>query len=440
MKTTNDLLVLRSDVYDLGEPTSCSTRSPTTVPFVDLDARYYKLVGDFDERFPEGVAVAAARPTSLRGRGRLDLRRRRHGRRAGHGSSGDGGRVEAGTTLSAARVATMAANLMPTDRLSTVDEHVERILEALEPLPALRPAAAGGARAPGLPRTSPRRSTCRRFDNSAMDGYAVCYDDVATRLRRTTRCTCRWSARSAAGQTKLLALSPGHRGQDHDRRPGAAGRRRGRAGRVDRRRRRARCGSPGRPSAASTCGTAGEDVADGRRAARGRHASSARASSACSPSVGRSQVRSRPRPRVVVMSTGAELREPGHAAGPRLDLRRATPTCSPPPPAPPARSPTASASSPTTRATFRDALARPAGARRPRGHQRRRQQGRLRRGQGGARPSSARSGSARSRCSPASRRASASSARTRPRSSRCRATRSRRTSPSRCSCCPRSAG
>ncbi len=32
-------------------------------------------------------------------------------------------------------------------------------------------------------------------------------------------------------------------------------------------------------------------------------------------SVGRSQVRSRPRPRLVIMSTGAELREPGTTLG-----------------------------------------------------------------------------------------------------------------------------
>ena len=29
----------------------------------------------------------------------------------------------------------MSANLMPQDRMSTVDEHVERILESLQPLP-----------------------------------------------------------------------------------------------------------------------------------------------------------------------------------------------------------------------------------------------------------------------------------------------------------------
>ena len=39
-------------------------------------------------------------------------------------------------------------------------------------------------------------------------------------------------------------------------------------------------------------------------------------------SVGRATVLARPRPRVVVLSTGSELREPGQRARPRLDLRR----------------------------------------------------------------------------------------------------------------------
>ncbi|MGZ4504778.1 MAG: UTP--glucose-1-phosphate uridylyltransferase [Nocardioidaceae bacterium] len=54
VKTTNDLLVLRSDCYELGggyvlEPVA------DRIPFVDLDPGHYKLVGDFDARFPEGV-------------------------------------------------------------------------------------------------------------------------------------------------------------------------------------------------------------------------------------------------------------------------------------------------------------------------------------------------------------------------------------------------
>jgi UTP--glucose-1-phosphate uridylyltransferase len=53
VKTTNDLLVLRSDCYRLAEDSSLELTSPQ-VPFVDLDPRFYKLVRDFDARFPDG--------------------------------------------------------------------------------------------------------------------------------------------------------------------------------------------------------------------------------------------------------------------------------------------------------------------------------------------------------------------------------------------------
>jgi UTP--glucose-1-phosphate uridylyltransferase len=53
VKTTNDLLVLRSDVYDLGQDFGLDQAAD--VPFVELDPDFYKLVGDFDQRFPEGA-------------------------------------------------------------------------------------------------------------------------------------------------------------------------------------------------------------------------------------------------------------------------------------------------------------------------------------------------------------------------------------------------
>jgi UTP--glucose-1-phosphate uridylyltransferase len=53
VKTTNDLLVLRSDVYDLGKDFGLDQASD--VPFVELDPEFYRLVGDFDQRFPEGA-------------------------------------------------------------------------------------------------------------------------------------------------------------------------------------------------------------------------------------------------------------------------------------------------------------------------------------------------------------------------------------------------
>jgi len=54
VKTTNDLLVLRSDVYDIGRDFVLD-QVAVEIPYVDLDTHYYKLVGDFDKRFPEGA-------------------------------------------------------------------------------------------------------------------------------------------------------------------------------------------------------------------------------------------------------------------------------------------------------------------------------------------------------------------------------------------------
>ena len=53
VKTTNDLLVLRSDAYDLGRDFVLDQVSDE-LPFVDLD-EHYKAVEDFDKRFPAGV-------------------------------------------------------------------------------------------------------------------------------------------------------------------------------------------------------------------------------------------------------------------------------------------------------------------------------------------------------------------------------------------------
>jgi UTP--glucose-1-phosphate uridylyltransferase len=52
-KTTNDLLVLRSDCYRLNEE-AVLEQVPEHGPFVDLD-KVYKLVGPFEQRFPSGA-------------------------------------------------------------------------------------------------------------------------------------------------------------------------------------------------------------------------------------------------------------------------------------------------------------------------------------------------------------------------------------------------
>jgi UTP--glucose-1-phosphate uridylyltransferase len=58
VKTTNDLLVLRSDVYTVSDDGAVST-TVEQVPLVDLDRAYYTRIDDFDQRFPSG-------PPSLR--------------------------------------------------------------------------------------------------------------------------------------------------------------------------------------------------------------------------------------------------------------------------------------------------------------------------------------------------------------------------------------
>jgi UTP--glucose-1-phosphate uridylyltransferase len=54
VKTTDDLLVLRSDVYDIGKDFVLD-QAGDDVPYVSLDGDFYKLVGDFDKRFPDGA-------------------------------------------------------------------------------------------------------------------------------------------------------------------------------------------------------------------------------------------------------------------------------------------------------------------------------------------------------------------------------------------------
>jgi len=60
VKTTNDLLALRSDVYRLGDDGDLRlVEGRTEAPYVDLDPRHYQVLSQFDDRFPKG-------PPSLR--------------------------------------------------------------------------------------------------------------------------------------------------------------------------------------------------------------------------------------------------------------------------------------------------------------------------------------------------------------------------------------
>jgi UTP--glucose-1-phosphate uridylyltransferase len=56
VKTTNDLLLLRSDIYALADDFTV-VRNPVREgpdPFIDLDPRYFGRLADFDARFPAG--------------------------------------------------------------------------------------------------------------------------------------------------------------------------------------------------------------------------------------------------------------------------------------------------------------------------------------------------------------------------------------------------
>jgi UTP--glucose-1-phosphate uridylyltransferase len=66
VKTTDDLLVLRSDVYEVSEQLLVEPvpERNGTLPFVELDKRYYRLLDEFESRFPAG-------PPSLREAQRL---------------------------------------------------------------------------------------------------------------------------------------------------------------------------------------------------------------------------------------------------------------------------------------------------------------------------------------------------------------------------------
>ena len=67
VKTTSDLLVLRSDAYNL-QSDGRLTRAADPTPVVDLDSNYYKIISDFDERFPVGApSLKEARYLEVKG-------------------------------------------------------------------------------------------------------------------------------------------------------------------------------------------------------------------------------------------------------------------------------------------------------------------------------------------------------------------------------------
>ena len=200
---------------------------------------------------------------------------------------------------------------MSADDLLGVDELVARVVEGVRPLPDF-PLPLMDALGMAIAEDVTAEVSLPRFDNPAMEGYAVHRADVAS-ASEDEPVHLPVVGEVSAGRAHHLALSPGTAVKIMTGAPVPAGADcvvpyewtdRGVAQvRID------RAGPVG-----ANIRRAGEDVAEGDVVVEHgtvldpRHLGLLAA-------VGRGQVRSRPRPRVVVISTGSELREPGSGLG-----------------------------------------------------------------------------------------------------------------------------
>lgn len=193
----------------------------------------------------------------------------------------------------------------------SVEEHRERLLAAVEPLP---PYAQPLLDAIGLPVCEQVRApmSLPAFDNSAMDGYAVVARDVASATsERPVHLPV--VGEIAAGQSRLVALSPGTAATIMTGAPVPQGcdavvpvewTDRGKATvQITR-----------APTPGQHIRRRGEDVEEGEVLLDDGAVLGPRQIGVVA-GVGQAQVVARPRPRVVIMSTGAELRDPGQALG-----------------------------------------------------------------------------------------------------------------------------
>jgi molybdopterin molybdotransferase len=196
-------------------------------------------------------------------------------------------------------------------QLRSVDEHLDRILDAIAPL---RPYGQPLAEALGLPLCEDVTSPVELpgFDNSAMDGYAVRAADVAG-ASEDAPVSLPVVGESAAGQTKAYALAAGTALRIMTGAPMPSGADAvvpvewSNRGVAEVQVRRA-------PEAGQHVRWAGEDIRVGDHLlAEGTLVGPRQVGLLAA--VGRSQVQTRPRPRVVVLSTGSELREPGTDLG-----------------------------------------------------------------------------------------------------------------------------
>lgn len=195
--------------------------------------------------------------------------------------------------------------------MRSVEEHLNAILDAVGPLP---PYEQPLLEALGLPVCSDITADIDlpSFDNSAMDGYACRYDDVRA-ASEDSPAQLPVVGESAAGQTRAYALSPGQAIKIMTGAPLPTG-----ADVVvpiewtDGGRAQVRITQA--PSPGQHVRPRGDDLAAGELLLSEGDVLGPR-QVAILAATGQSRVRARPRPRVVVVSTGSELREPGSALG-----------------------------------------------------------------------------------------------------------------------------
>ena len=198
-----------------------------------------------------------------------------------------------------------------TDPLVSVEEHRDRILSAITALPAFDQPL---MEAFGLSAAEDVHAgvALPGFDNSGMDGYAVCQADVAGASEESP-VHLPVVGEIGAGQATVLAMSPGTAVKIMTGAPVPSGADsvvpyewtdRGVANVV----------ITQAPELGQHVRPAGQDVAVGDLLVEQGMVLGPRQLGLLA-AVGRASVRSRPRPRVVVISTGSELREPGTALG-----------------------------------------------------------------------------------------------------------------------------
>jgi len=198
-----------------------------------------------------------------------------------------------------------------TDALSSVEEVLERVLGKIEPLgafpqPLMETLGLAAAESVVAPISLPS------FDNSGMDGYAVAYVDVAT-ASEDAPVHLPVVGEIGAGTAQLLAMSPGTAVKIMTGAPVPTG-----ADAVvpyewtDRGVAQVRITRA--PRQGQHVRRAGEDVTRGDLLIEEGSVLGPRHLGLMA-AVGRSTVQSRPRPRVVILSTGSELREPGTPLG-----------------------------------------------------------------------------------------------------------------------------